>query len=120
MALAMAGLLLIAGGLLRVGTLMKYVPQPVITGFTAGIAVSILLGQVKDFFGLRMAVAPGDFFARSGVYGQHFSSFSVTATSVIRRNPYDGAPAPRLHSLVSVSRHITCHPASHVCRPRER
>jgi len=59
MALAMAGLLLIAGGLLRVGTLMKYVPQPVITGFTAGIAVSILLGQVKDFFGLRMAVAPG-------------------------------------------------------------
>jgi len=47
MALAMAGLLLIAGGLLRVGTLMKYVPQPVITGFTAGIAVSVLLGQVK-------------------------------------------------------------------------
>jgi len=78
----LAGLMLIAAGLLRFGTLMKYMPQPVITGFTSGIAVSIVLSQVKDFFGLRMAAVPGDFFARLGVYGQHFSTFSVTATLI--------------------------------------
>ena len=50
----MAGLMLIGAGLLRLGTLMKYMPQPVITGFTAGIAVSIFSSQVKDVLGLRM------------------------------------------------------------------
>jgi sulfate permease, SulP family len=78
----LAGLMLIAAGLLRVGTLMKYMPQPVVTGFTAGIAVSILLSQVKDFFGLRMGAVPGEFFARLGVYAQHFTTFSVAATLI--------------------------------------
>jgi sulfate permease, SulP family len=80
--MVLAGMMLIAAGLLRVGMLMKYMPQPVITGFTAGIAVSILLSQVKDFFGLRMGAVPGDFFARLGVYAQHFASFSTAATLV--------------------------------------
>ncbi len=62
----LAGLMLIAAGLLRIGTLMKYMPQPVITGFTAGIAVSIFLSQVKDLLGLRMGVVPAEFFARLG------------------------------------------------------
>src|SRR5690606_24082952 len=44
----MAGLMLIAAGLLRLGTLMRYMPQPVITGFTAGIAVTIFTSQVSD------------------------------------------------------------------------
>ena len=44
--------MLIAAGVLRVGTLMKYMPQPVITGFTAGIAVRIFLSQIKDLLGL--------------------------------------------------------------------
>jgi SulP family sulfate permease len=48
----LAGLMLIGAGLLRLGTLMKYMPQPVITGFTAGIAVSIFSSQVKDVLGL--------------------------------------------------------------------
>jgi SulP family sulfate permease len=78
----LAGLMLIAAGLLRVGTLMKYMPQPVITGFTAGIAVSILLSQIKDLLGLRMGAVPADFFARLAVYGQHVGSFSATATLV--------------------------------------
>ena len=54
----LAGLMLIAAGLLRLGTLMKYMPQPVITGFTAGIAVSIFSSQVKDALGLRMESVP--------------------------------------------------------------
>jgi SulP family sulfate permease len=78
----LAGLMLIAAGLLRVGALMKYMPQPVITGFTAGIAVSILLSQVKDLLGLHMGAVPADFFARLGVYGRHLTTFSMTATLI--------------------------------------
>src|SRR3984885_7973736 len=64
----LAGGMLIAAGLLRIGTLVKYMPQPVITGFTAGIAVSIFLSQVKDLLGLHMGSVPADFFARWSVY----------------------------------------------------
>jgi SulP family sulfate permease len=60
----LAGLMLIGAGLLRLGTLMKYMPQPVITGFTAGIAVSIFSSQVKDALGLSMATVPADFLDR--------------------------------------------------------
>ncbi len=49
----MAGLLLILMGVFKLGTLIKYIPYTITTGFTAGIAVTILLGQVKDFLGLR-------------------------------------------------------------------
>lgn len=75
----LAGLMLIAAGLLRLGTLMKYMPQPVITGFTAGIAVSIFLSQVKDFLGLRMDAVPAEFFARLGAYAQHLRDFNIAA-----------------------------------------
>jgi sulfate permease, SulP family len=78
----LAGLMLIAAGVLRLGTLMKYMPQPVITGFTAGIAVSIFLSQVKDLLGLHMGTVPAEFFARLAAYGEHLGSFSVEATAV--------------------------------------
>jgi sulfate permease, SulP family len=78
----LAGLMLIAAGLLRLGALMKYMPQPVITGFTAGIAVSIFLSQVKDLLGLRMGSVPGDFFARLVAYGQHLSNFNLAAVLI--------------------------------------
>src|SRR4249919_3942103 len=57
----LAGLMLIGAGLLRLGTLMKYMPQPVITGFTAGIAISIFSSQVRDALGLRMDAVPAEF-----------------------------------------------------------
>jgi SulP family sulfate permease len=60
----LAGLMLIGAGLLRLGTLMKYMPQPVVTGFTAGIAVSIFSSQVKDALGLTMTAVPADFLGR--------------------------------------------------------
>lgn len=75
----MAGLMLIAAGLLRLGTLMKYMPQPVITGFTAGIAVSIFSSQVKDALGLRMAEVPADFVERWSAYGSHLASTQPAA-----------------------------------------
>jgi sulfate permease, SulP family len=59
-----AGMLLIALGLFRLGTLIRYIPVPIVIGFTNGIAVLIALSQVKDFFGLGINKMPGDFFAQ--------------------------------------------------------
>lgn len=60
----MAGIILIAMGLLKMGALIKYIPQPVTSGFTSGIAVIIALVQVKDFLGLKMGALPVDFFEK--------------------------------------------------------
>ena len=76
----MAGAMLIAAGLLRLGTMVKYMPQPVITGFTAGIAVSIFSSQIKDLFGLDMGNVPGAFFARWQAYAAHIGSINPAAT----------------------------------------
>ena len=78
----LAGLMLIAGGMLRLGTLMKYMPQPVITGFTAGIAVSIFLSQVKDFLGLRMGAVPGNSLSRISAYAQNLGHLTPAAVFV--------------------------------------
>ncbi len=60
MATLMAGAILVVAGLARVGTLIKYVPDPVTTGFTSGIAVIIMASQLNDIFGLRAADVPAD------------------------------------------------------------
>jgi SulP family sulfate permease len=78
----LAGVMLVAAGLLRIGTLMKYMPQPVITGFTAGIAVTIFLSQVKDLLGLHLRTVPAEFFARLDVYAQHLGDFNTRAAAV--------------------------------------
>lgn len=70
----LAGLILIAAGLLRLGTYMKYMPQPVITGFTSGIAVSIFSSEIKDALGLKMGQVPGDFIERWQAYFAHIGS----------------------------------------------
>lgn len=72
----LAGIMLIAAGVLRIGTLLKYIPQPVITGFTSGIAVSIFSSQVKDLLGLHLDKVPADFFARWSVYYSNLPSLS--------------------------------------------
>jgi len=75
----MAGLMLIAAGALRLGNLMKFMPQPVITGFTAGIAVTIFVSQVKDALGLRIEHLPGEFIARWKTYFAHTDSLNPAA-----------------------------------------
>ncbi|MEO9528967.1 SulP family inorganic anion transporter [Roseibium sp.] len=57
----MAGLILLLAGFFRIGSLIRYVPEPVVNGFTIGIAVIIASSQIKDFFGLRLAEVPADF-----------------------------------------------------------
>lgn len=80
----LAGCLLIGAGLLRLGMLMKYIPQPVVTGFTAGIAVSIFSSQIKDLFGLPMGAVPAEFFERWRAYAAHADGFQpITATVAI-------------------------------------
>lgn len=64
----LAGLILIAAGLLRFGQMIKYIPHPVVTGFTAGIAVIIASSQVKDFLGLAIDKVPADFLPKWQAY----------------------------------------------------
>ncbi|KAF1692474.1 SulP family inorganic anion transporter [Pseudoxanthomonas koreensis] len=78
----LAGLMLIAAGLLRLGTLMKYMPQPVTPGFTAGIAVSIFSSQVKDALGLRMESVPAEFVPRWTAYAQHIATTQPAAVAL--------------------------------------
>jgi sulfate permease, SulP family len=64
LATLMAGLILVAAGFMRLGDLLKYVPGPVVTGFTAGIAVIILASQLKSFLGLSLEREPAEFVAK--------------------------------------------------------
>src|SRR5262245_37775039 len=75
-----AGLLLILLGITGLGTAVKYIPRPVVVGFTNGIAVLIASTQIKDFFGLRVESVPGEFLARMEVLGQNWSTASTEAT----------------------------------------
>ncbi|MFZ2540930.1 MAG: sulfate permease [Gallionella sp.] len=63
----MAGVILLAMGLTRMGSMIKYFPRPLIIGFTNGIAVLIILSQVKDFFGLQGDHLPAEFFSKLAV-----------------------------------------------------
>ena len=71
----MAGIILIIMGLLRLGSLIKYIPKTITVGFTAGIAVTLLSTQVKDFFGLQVkGEVPSEFIQKWGCYFENFSS----------------------------------------------
>ena len=72
----MAGLILVAMGMLGLGRLIQYIPHPVTTGFTAGIAVVIGTIQLKDFFGLRFAHAPESYFERLKVMWESRATFA--------------------------------------------
>ena len=80
----LAGLMLIAAGLLRLGTLMRYIPQPVVVGFTAGIAVSIFSSQIKDALGLQLERVPAEFWPRWQAYAATIDTTdALTATMCI-------------------------------------
>src|SRR3546814_926810 len=64
----LAGIILIVAGVLRLGQMIKYIPHPVVTGFTAGIAVIIASSQVKDFLGLAIDKVPADFLPKWQAY----------------------------------------------------
>lgn len=72
----LAGLILIVAGVFRLGRLIKYIPHPVVTGFTAGIAVIIASSQVKDFLGLAIDKVPADFIPKWQAYFAAIASIS--------------------------------------------
>ena len=78
----MAGVFLVILGVLRLGAVIKFVPQPVVTGFTSGIAVIIFSTEVKDFLGLSMGSVPAEFVAKWRAYGANLHSASLTAALV--------------------------------------
>ncbi|HVL76455.1 MAG TPA: SulP family inorganic anion transporter, partial [Noviherbaspirillum sp.] len=67
----LAGIILFAMGLLRLGFLIRYIPVPVVIGFTNGIAILIALSQISDFFGLAIDRMPSDFFAQLRTLAAH-------------------------------------------------
>ena len=73
----MAGIFLILMGMLRVGTIIKYIPYPIIVGFTSGIALTIFTTQIKDLFGLQIAEVPASFVSKWIVYFQHFGTMDL-------------------------------------------
>jgi SulP family sulfate permease len=76
----MAGVLLIVLGITGLGTAVKFIPRPVIIGFTNGIAILIASTQIKDFFGLRTGPVPGDFIGRMQVLTEGARTVSVEST----------------------------------------
>ena len=72
----MAGIILILMGLLKFGSLLKYIPQTLIVGFTSGIAVIIFTTQIKDFFGLKIESLPADFFNKWVCYFNNFNTLN--------------------------------------------
>jgi SulP family sulfate permease len=82
MCTVMAGVLLIIMGATGMGTAVKFIPRPVVIGFTNGIAVLIASTQIKDFFGLRLEHVPGVFSLRMQALAANFHTLSYAATAV--------------------------------------
>lgn len=76
---ALAGGILFALGAARLGTLIKFIPHPVTTGFTCGIAITIMLSQVKDFLGLEIGAVPPEFAERMRVLWHGLPSLNLAA-----------------------------------------
>ena len=70
----MAGIFLVLVGLLPLGTIIKYIPYPIVVGFTSGIAVTIFTTQIKDLFGLQLTIVPSDFIEKWIVYIQNMNT----------------------------------------------
>lgn len=73
----MAGLILVLMGLFKLGTVIKFIPYPIVVGFTAGIALTILSTQVNDFLGMGLRDLPGDFVTKWGIYFRNFDQIHV-------------------------------------------
>ncbi len=82
MCTVMAGVLLVIMGVTGLGTAVKFIPRPVVIGFTNGIAVLIASTQVKDFFGLHLDKVPGVFSLRMEALAKSFHTFSFEATAL--------------------------------------
>ena len=101
----MAGVILLFLGFSGLGAAVRFIPRPIVIGFTNGIALLIASTQIKDFFGLKMAENPSEFFARMKVIAAHFATTNPAALA-------SGAGLARADSLraktVSASTRLDC------------
>ncbi len=75
----LAGLILVLMGVLKLGTVIKFIPYPIIVGFTSGIALTIFSTQIKDLFGLTMGTLPADFIGKWVAYGYNLGGVNYVA-----------------------------------------
>ena len=78
----LAGIILVIMGICRFGSLIKYIPYTITTGFTCGIAVTLFVGQLKDFFGMEMGSVPSEFLEKVIAYVKNIHSINLTATLI--------------------------------------
>lgn len=78
----LAGIILVIMGICRFGSLIKYIPYTITTGFTCGIAVTLFVGQLKDFFGMDIASVPSEFLDKVIIYAKNIRSINLTATLI--------------------------------------
>ena len=76
-ATVVAGIILVIMGALKLGTVIKFIPYPIVVGFTSGIALTIFTTQMKDLFGLTMDKVPADFISKWIAYFQHMDTMNV-------------------------------------------
>ena len=81
-ATVMAGIMLVLMGVFKLGTIIRFIPYPIVVGFTSGIALTIFTTQIKDLFGLTMETVPADFISKWIAYFQHFNSTNWIALTV--------------------------------------
>lgn len=77
-----AGVFLIMLGVFRLGTIIKFIPYPIVVGFTSGIAVTIFATQINDLLGMNIENVPADFIAKWGVYAKHITQVDWLSTLV--------------------------------------
>jgi sulfate permease, SulP family len=82
LATLMAGIMLIVAGYARLGTWIKYIPEPVVTGFTAGIAVIIFSSQIRDLLGLEMAEVPAEFLEKWAAFWEARETLAIPAVAI--------------------------------------
>jgi SulP family sulfate permease len=78
----LAGVVLVLMGIAKFGAVIKFIPAPVITGFTSGIAVIIFSSEVKDFLGLKMGAVPAEFFSKWAAFGENIMNINPWAIGI--------------------------------------
>jgi sulfate permease, SulP family len=78
----LSGIVVLIMGLIKFGGVIKFIPAPVITGFTSGIAIIIFSSQIKDFFGLQMGNIPAEFIDKWELYGRHLTDINFYAVGL--------------------------------------
>jgi sulfate permease, SulP family len=103
----MAGIMMLLLGIFKIGSLIQFMPYPIVVGFTSGIAVIILFSQVKDFFGLAGGAVPADFIDKLIFYSENISSVNFYAVGIaiftIIVSVYGGKIIPKVPgSLIAI------------------